>query len=343
MSLTDNQRRILRLVLAITTGFTVAQLIDWPLSYMMPILLAMLMTGPGLDFKAGIQFFVVIVVGCLVGLLLSMTILNYPLVCLPVLFLLLLHINIAAKRGTPPFVIMMLLMGVMIIPLIGIPSVMLSWLLVKALITSALAAVAIALVFFTLLPTPPRPVPPAPQAGALLTPEQSGLISTLVIMPLVTFFYLFSATNAVVVLVFSAILAQTANLASVSRGASALVLANALGGVFAIISYNLLATVPMWPFMSALIALVTTFFAGHIFSGKPVAQLYSTAFTAVLLLVGSSIVSDNKDATDAFFNRLIQVGLAGIYVVTAFTLLKKLSVYLGWTPTQPARTADITA
>lgn len=329
--LSNNDRKILRFVLAITTGFTIAQLIDWQLSYIMPILLSMLMTGPSIDLKAGFSFFAVIVCGCLFGLFLSMTVVNYPFVCLLVFALALMHIYIAENKGLSPFVVIMLIMGVTVIPLIGLPSIQLSVLLVEALITSGFVAVLVALFFFSLIPTEKEspPEPKAQDTGAIaLSAEKAGMISTLVIMPLITIFYCYSITNGIIILVFAAILAQTVDLATTAKGGAALVLANGIGGVFAVIIYNMLVIAPVAPMMILVIALFATVFAGKIFSGEPTAPLYSSAFTVVLLLVGSSVSSVSGDAGEAFVARLVQIFLAAAYVVVAFSLLKKLSGYL---------------
>ena len=150
--LTNNQRKIVRFILAMTCGFAFSQLVNWQLSYIMPILLSMLMGGPAINPKTGMMFLAVIVGGCLFGLLLSMTLVNYPFVCLGILTLLLLNIYAAGNRGLSPFAVLMLLMGLTVIPLIGLPSINLSWLLVEALVTSGLIAVAFALIFFALIP-----------------------------------------------------------------------------------------------------------------------------------------------------------------------------------------------
>lgn len=337
--MTNREKKILRFVLAITTGFTLSQLINWQLSYLTPILLSMLMGGPNIDLKTGLGFFAVIAGGCLFGLLLSMSVVDYPLVCLLIFSLLLLHIYTAGNRGFSPFAVIMLIIAVTVIPLIGIPSINLSWLLVEALTISGLVSVGIALFFFTIIPTDPDPIAEAPAVeGPQLSAEQSALISTLVIVPLLAYFYSYSVTGAIIVMVFAAILAQTVNLATTKKGAAVLVLANGLGGIAAVAVYNLLVMVPWWPFMMALIALTATVFADRIFSGKPTAPLYSSAFTAVLLLVGSSVSSESADAAEKFVTRLLQIFLAGAYVVIAFSLLKAVSNFLNKVPV-PRNTA----
>ena len=328
--LSNNDRKIIRFVLGVTTGFTIAQLIDWQLSYIMPILLSMLLSGSQINFKAGLLFFLVITGGCLFGFLLSLTVVNYPGVCILVFTVALLHIFLAANRGLSPFAVIMLMMGVTVIPLVGIPSVQLSVMIVEALVKCGFVAVGLAILFFSIIPSKEEVTQPVadPADKKALTNEQSAIVSTLVILPLITIFYTFSITSSILILVFAAILAQNVNLTTTAKGGAALVIANAMGGVAAMILYQLLRITPEPVFMVPLMALAATVFAGKIFSNDPYAQLYSSAFTTVLLLVGSTLSSESGDAGEAFITRLVQVFLAAAYVVTSFYLLKRLANYL---------------
>ena len=98
--------------------------------------------------------------------------------------------------------------------------------------------------------------------------------------------------------------------------------------------------------MLALVALVSAVFAPRIFSDDPMAPLYSSAFSAVLLLVGSSVSSETKDATEVFLTRIFQLFLAAAYVAGSFALLKRAAIYLrliAVTPTAAQRAMKETA
>jgi hypothetical protein len=326
-SLTTTEVRSLRFITGVTLGFMVAQLLDWQLAYIMPVMLSMLLSGPTIDVKTGALFIAVILGGCLFGLLLSMSVINYPLLCVLLFGLLLLHIYRAGNNGLSPFAVIMLIMGLMVIPLLGLPSLQLSWMLVKGLATSGLVAVGIAIIFFSVFPVTPDPVPAEPP-HRILSADLAAVISTLVILPLMVIFYTLFWVDLIVVLLFSAILAQNVNLAASAKGGAALVGANLLGGVAAVIVYNLLVMAPDPLFLLALIALASAVFAPRIFSDDPIAPLYSSAFSAVLLLVGSSISSETKDASEAFITRIFQIFLAAVYVAGSFALLKRAAVYL---------------
>ena len=142
---------------------------------------------------------------------------------------------------------------------------------------------------------------------------------------------------------FSAILAQTPDLQAGIKGSSALLLANCLGGVAAVAVYGLLIGFPEYLYFILIMLLVTLLFAQKIFSDSPTAALYSTAFTAVLLLVGSSIGEYTGDATANFLKRIVQIAIAALYIVTAFYTLNRLFIMLGYRkrPTPAATEANV--
>jgi hypothetical protein len=314
--------RSLRFIAGITSGFMLAQLVNWPLAYIMPMLLSMLLSGPTVDLKTGGLFLAVIFGSCAFGLLLSMSVINLPIVCIALFGLLLLHIYRAGNLGLPPFAVTLLILGVVVIPLPGLPSVHLSWMLAEGLWLSSLIAVSLAVLFFSIFPHTPEPEakssPSSPLPAGI-----AALISTLIVLPLVTVFYTLFWVDMIVLLIVSTNLAQNVDLAASAKGGTALLAANLLGGVFAIGTYHLLVMAPNPFFMLALVALIATVFARKILSDDPIAPIYGTAFSTVLLLLGSAISNDSKDATEAFLTRIFLLSLAITYVVGSFALLKR--------------------
>jgi hypothetical protein len=320
----DFNSRAMRLALGITVGFGVAQMADWQLSYLLPIFLSMLLTGPRIDLKMGIGFIIVILIGSMLGMLLTWTVVQLPLVCLLVISLLMFHIFYAANKGLSPLLVVMLLMGVTAIPLVGLQSSALAWMIVRGLSIGGTLAVVFAMIFFWLIPEVEVTDKAVAAASQVESPFRSALISMLVILPLVILFYTFSLTGGILVFVFAAILAQTPDLTAGIRGSAGLLIANAFGGVFAIIMYAFLVAVPEFVFMLLLILIVSLMFGQKIFSTSPYAALYSTAYTAVLLLVGNSMGDTSASAAENFVIRIMQIMMAAIYVVSAFYILSRL-------------------
>jgi hypothetical protein len=319
--------KVVRLALGITFGFGVAQMVNWQLSFLLPILMSMLLSGPGIELKMGIGFIAMILVGTMLGMLLTLTVVQVPLVCLLVISLLMFHIFYAANKGLSPLLVVMLLMGVTAIPLVGLQSGSLAWMIVEGLAVGGTIAVVFAVFFFWLIPEETVTASASPAAvapGQIASPFRSALVSMLVMLPLVIVFYTFSLTGGILVFVFAAILAQTPDLTVGVRSSVGLLIANALGGVFAIVVYGLLVAMPEFVFMLLLMFIVTLMFAQKIFSASPYAALYSTAYTAVLLLVGNSMGDTSASAGENFLIRILQIMAAAAYVVSAFYILSRL-------------------
>jgi len=323
-------RKIIRFSFGIILGLAIANGFDWQLAYIMPILLTMLLSGPAITLRSGILFTVLIFVGTGLGLLLTLTVINFPLVCLLTVILLMFHIFYAANQGLPPLAVVMLLMGITAIPIVGMESVFIALTLVQQLVINGLIAVALAIFSFWLLPNIDEPVTLKPEPDQNQKALVSASISTLVMLPLILIFYSFTLSGAILVFMFAAILAQTPNLQAGIKGSSALLVANSIGGLAAIMVYGLLIAFPEFLYFILFMLLVTLMFAQKIFSASPSAALYSTAFTAVLLLVGSSIGEYTGDATANFLKRILQIAIAGIYIVTAFYTLNRLFIMLGY-------------
>lgn len=334
------QRKALRFSFGIVLGLAIANGFDWQLAYIMPILLAMLLSGPAITLRSGIMFTILIFAGGAVGITLTLTVIHFPLVCLLTVILLMFHIFYAANKGLPPLAVVMLIMGITAIPIVGMESNFVALTLVQLLVANGLIAVALAIFSFWLLPDISKPEAPAVPPNRNQKAVVSATISTLVMLPLVLVFYSFTLSGAILVFVFAAILAQTPDLQAGIKGSAALMIANSIGGIAAIIVYTLLIGFPEYLYFILIMAVATLLFAQKIFSVSPTAGLYSTAFTAVLLLVGNSVGEYSADATANFLKRIIQIGLAGLYIITAFYLLNRLFTMLGYRSKTPSAATE---
>ncbi len=322
--MSDYQSKVTRLVLGIALGFGISQVAELPLAYLLPIFLSMLLTGPGINLKMGVGFIVVILLGSLLGMLLTVTVVHFPIVCLTVISLLMFHIFYASNKGLSPVLVVMLLIGVTAIPLVGLQSSALAWVIVKGLATGGTVAVILTMLLFWLIPEVEQVDQVAAVKPLMGSALESATVSTLVILPLVVVFYTFSLTGGILIFVFSAILAQTPDLTAGIRSSLGLLVANALGGVVAIMVYTMLVGVPEFIFMLLLISLITLLFAPRIFSADPKAALFSTAYTAVLLLVGNSLGDTSAGAAANFLTRILQIMIAAFYIISAFYVVSRL-------------------
>ena len=103
-----------------------------------------------------------------------------------------------------------------------------------------------------------------------------------------------------------------------------LIIANILGGIFAIIGYRLLVMVPNFTFLIMVTLGTGLIFASRLFSNHKFAAVYGSGFSTFLLILGSVTASD-AEAGNKVWTRVIQIAIAVIYVVIAFGILNRIT------------------
>jgi hypothetical protein len=314
------------LLVAVGMGF------GWPLAQVLPVLsLSFLAPGgkpPAL--KGGLFFVLSIVVACAVGLTLAYCFLPMPPIHILITFLLLFHIFYAQGPIFNPLVKVWLLIAVLLIPNIALQSGVLTMVVAYSLVWNAACAILVVWVIYLIFPLAPEnhmTAAPAPKAAEVPSNQQrfiTALTSTLVIMPVYLAFYFANMANALLILVFTAILSMQPGFAKDWKKGKALIIGNTIGGLAAILAFEILTIVPIYGFLLLLILLAGLVFGQFVFGQSPAAPLYGMAFSTFLLIVCSVTASDSEGAGGAVWSRVLQIMVAVIYVVLAFGLAAKL-------------------
>ena len=322
-------RRILRFAVGITLGMALATGIAWPLSFLTPVLVGLLLSSPApLSLRAGVGFVAITAVAMGASFVFSVVFLSYPVVFLALIGLLLFRVFYAASGDAHPLSILWMVVGFCAIPLVTLTSAQAGSIVAVYITIGAAVAVAVALLVQGLIPDPVVPsaaaAPPTPKP----TPEaserfRSAAISTLAVWPLLVFFYVFQLTGDLLVLIFAAILAISANLQAGFKGGIALIIANLGGGVVTILIFNLLVAVPEFGFFVVLMLLTTLLIGQRRFSDAPTAALYGSAMNTVLIVIGG-ITTSTGEAGAEIYVRITQIIIAVIYIVVALGLLESL-------------------
>jgi len=287
-------RRILRFAIGITLVMALATGIAWPLSFLAPVLIGLLLSSPApLSLRAGVGFVAIIAVAMGASFVFSVVFLSYPVVFLALIGLLLFRVFYAASGDAHPLSILWMVVGLCVIP----PD-------------PAVSAAAIA------SPTP-KSIPEASERF------RSAAISTLAVWPLLVLFYAFQLTGDLLVLIFAAILAISANMQAGWKGGIALIIANLGGGVITIVIYNLLVAVPEFGFFVVLMLLTTLLIGQRRFSDAPTAGLYGSAMNTVLIIIGG-VTTSTGEAGAEIYVRITQIIIAVIYIVVSLGLLESL-------------------
>ena len=275
-----------------------------------------------MPFSKGIALMVIVAILLLIGQFITEVFIWHPVACLLLVSWLLLVGQYMAIRGGNMLIIVILFIAILVLPMLGLESLE----LVDVFVTALFFSVAMAVLFCWLAHGIVHD--PGLQAAAktdlpIPSREESfrqAMIKTLLVLPLLMAFFLFQWTSDLLVLIFVALLIQMPSAEMGIKGAIGTLSANTLGGLTAVVCYQLLVIVPSPVMLAMLVFAVSLMFGQKIYSDSPVASLYGTGLNTVIVLLGATTATFGDAATVKMWVRLLQIGAACIYIVLALSL-----------------------
>lgn len=316
------EKRVIRYVLGSLIAMAIAMAFAWPLSFVVPVLiLGMLKPGSAAPtIKSSANFVIVITLACATGLMISQFLTPYPVVHMVLLALLFLHLFYSDASELNAELKTWVMIAALLIPMLGLNHQGIAFMVAINLWYAAILTVVINGFVYMLFPEPES----NNVLNANLAPPktkkqryQEAVEGLIVTMPMVIAFYVFNWTSDALVLIFVAILASNPALVQSFAVGKAMILGNLLGGLSAIVMYEVLVSIPQYYFLIILMLLFGLFFADRLFSDKKAAPLYGMAFSTLIVIIGSATTSD-ADAGDKVWIRVIQIATAVIYTVMAY-------------------------
>ena len=320
--------RILRYALGSTLAMALAMGFDWPLSFLTAVLtLSFLGTKtPRPAIKGLVTFVVVVAAACTAGLLVGFVV-SYPVVYLLTLALVLFHLFYAKAGGAPPLLVTWMLIAVLLLPILTSLSAELAFIVATYLVLGSAVAMAVVWLAHVALPDPyveAAPIAgPAPEPLSVERRFRLAFMSTLVVCPVAGLFLAYQKVDALLVLIFIAILTLQPSLSAGYKAGIALIIGNLIGGIASMMFYDILEMVPLFGFMVLLTFFCALLFGTGLFADGKWAPLFGMAFSTVLLIIGST-TSSFGDANAKASTRVIQITIAVVYAVVAFNMLKSL-------------------
>ncbi len=317
--------RIVRYAIGVTAAVALAFGLDWPLFFVTPLFTAMFlaMPLPAPTIRQSLHTMLYPLVAFALGLLFTLLVLRYPLVYIPMLGLVMFHIYYLANRGGPFMLVLMCLLAVLLLPLMSTQHPALAVAVALYFVWSAVLAVILVLLAHGLFSDPPSERPAAAAAG--FQPGYSSkaaaaaLKSTVVILPLATLFIAFSSTDQMLIMIFAAVFSLSPELTNGSAVARKSLTSTLIGGVAAVVFFYLIVAVPEYHFFIALMFFTTLLFGAGIFSDNPLAKYLSSAVTALLILLGTSM-GEGASLTDKYIVRVLLISGAAVYIVGALSV-----------------------
>ena len=314
--------KVFRFTLAISIAFIMAYLIGWPLSFLTPILLASLIQSPLAHASAAGKalYTLKIILLILFGQALSY-LTPVALASALTIALLLFYAQYVALSGADPFLVVIFIISILLLPLMSMDSNLISLLLMGGLIKSSLAAIVCLWFVFALIPESKVESLTAPVPGILKHDRIyiAGL-KTILIMPAFLFIFCFQLSSQALVLIFITILMQMPTTEMGVKGSIGILLGNILGAIVAVIAYNLLSIMPNSIMIIAIPMLITLILSPLILKPHKLAPVFATALTTSFSVIGLTTMAYGDDAGDKSSVRIIQIAVAGLYSVIMLAL-----------------------
>jgi hypothetical protein len=313
-------------ILRCVVGVTLALSVSTSLGYLVPHITAIftLMFLEPNKKSLGLKTEISIVLGLsflgYFGVIVGQYLIDYPLVLLPILALVI-YWSFRFIKIPEPVRLLFLILAVLI-PFISLKANMLGSLVLTALLLNLIIAlVVIRIAFFVFPLTIEEDIiieKKKPTTYKNMNIDKLAFNGLLVVFPIVFIFYLFNSSVALLTLVFVVLLSFDPFMYQSKKG-SALLFANIIGGSIGVLAYNILVIAPSYLLYICLVISIAFYFVKNLYSGKKIAPIFKLSFNTFFVVMGT-ISTSTDEAGNTIWERLLQIGLAIIYVIIAFKI-----------------------
>ena len=318
-----HDRRTLRLGLGVTIVFLIALLYDWPLAYLAPAFASPLLQTPsGPSLRGTIRTFLATVAVSLACLFAARVSHLFPVLFLVAIFPVMFWTFRFGLRGGSPLIMWTALVGLMLVPMVADTTVEVTRKVAWSLVQDIGISLVIALVMYALLPPLPAEASSAKQEPALPEPEvtrRSAILTVITGFYAVAYFS-FGWTN-VHTPIYIAIYAFSLDLSRGTRAIKGILAANIVGGILAIVLYQLTRMTPYLPFVMVMVLTVNLILARFITAKVSWAPLAGFVLSVVMILYGESILPFGDSGGSNFTDRFGELAMAAIWAVGALYVL----------------------
>ncbi|MDH4254156.1 MAG: DUF2955 domain-containing protein [Gammaproteobacteria bacterium] len=323
-------RRILRLALGTSLALWFSQALAWDMSFVAPIL-ALTVLGlplPALRLKAGLTIVFVLFVALNAGLMLLPVILNYRIAGILLLALALYWSFYFTARGGNPLLGTFATIGIALATAVGSVSLDVVLVVIEGVTLGAIVGIAFVWLAHLLLPDPadgsqaptaPRPAPSTDLSEA----RQNAFRSLAIVLPVALWFLLSSQSAAyAAVMIKVASMGQQATNEATREAAGSLIRSTIIGGIAAVIAWQLLRIYPSLALYTLLVALAALVFGRRTFHGAGLhadGETWSYGFMTMIVILAPAVLDSATGASAdvKFVDRLLMFAGATLYAVAA--------------------------
>lgn len=312
----------LRFAFGVTVALVASELMQWVPTFLAPVLVAVLLVNVPVrpPLKLAVALVAIVAATALIALFLSIALLRSPPILFGVAAVVVFRTLYAIAEGRPRVAALFMLICVTTLPVVALESSSAAGTFAYALVRATCVAIVVAWISHLLWP---RVRPPRSAARAAPLPPglrlKSALLGTAVLTPLMLLYLMFGLAHALPVLVATTMIVMNLDLARGRMQALALVAGNVGGGIVALVLFLLLAMQSSIISLTLLTALTALAFGWRISAGDAMASVVLVACNATLIVLSSSLVSD-QGTFSVWVTRLAQFVIAGAFAVGMMAL-----------------------
>jgi hypothetical protein len=331
--------RILRMAFGTALSLWFSQAVGWQMSFVAPIftMLVLSLPFPAPGLKSGIKFVLALLISVYAGLALLPLLLNQRWVGILLLTLAVFYSFYYTARGGNAVVGTFATVGIGLATAVGTVSIDGALAVVGGLGITAVCGILFVWIAHAILPdsmaapvsepgTATPPTPPTPPKPDLAAARRSAFRSLAIVMPVLLWFLLSSASASyLAVMIKVASMGQQAEADQTKQVGKSLLVSTIIGGIGAIIGWQVLS---MWPSLlmyTLLLALAGLVMGRKIFAGRgmhPAAGTWSYGYLTMVIILAPAVLdgTSGSAADAAFWSRLSMFFYATIYGIVAVSV-----------------------
>ena len=312
---------VLRFSFGTTAAFIACELMGWQPSALAPVLTAVLLANLPVSPPPKVGLALVIVMGLSAWFAFFLTTLlnQVPHLLFAIIGLVLFLIFAGLAQAKAQLPLTLLLMCITVVPVITLTVSEYAGIFPGLLVKSMALAVVFTWLAYAIwpCPSPKSPDPPAPPSEA---PVASALIATSILLPLMLIYLLYGWTDAIPVLLTTALIVAKMEEERSAASAWAKLLGNFLGGFIAVAAFYLLAIAPSLAALALITFLIGFGFALQIVKGGVRGGNALIAYNATMVILGLALLKGPENA-GTWQARVIQFSIACTFAVGMMALL----------------------
>jgi len=312
---------VLRFSFGTTAAFIACELMGWQPSALAPVLTGVLLSSLPVSPPPKVGFVLTIVMGLSAwfSFFLTTYLSQTPQLLFGIIGLILFLIFAGLAQAKAQLPLTLLLICITVVPVITLTLSEFAGIFPGLLVRSMALAIIFTWIAYAIwpLPSPKSPDPPAAPSEA---PAKVALIGTVIVLPLMLVYLLYGWTDAIPVLLTTALIVAKMEEERGAASAEAKLLGNFLAGFIAVAAYYLLAIAPSLATLALITFIIGFGFALQIVKGGVRGGNALIAYNATMVILGLALLKGPSNS-GTWGARVVQFTIACTFAVGMMRLL----------------------